>query len=84
MFRKWSKMVRKWCTIVRKLSGNVRKWSQIIRILSKIYKQTKWRKNIYVQQQKKETLNHPPHFYGSILFLCSFLFFLLKSFHMAM
>ena len=34
-------------------------------------------------QQKKETLNHPPYFYGSIFFLCSFLFFLFKSFHMA-
>jgi len=34
-------------------------------------------------QQKKETLNHPPYLYGSIFFLCSFLFFLFKSFHMA-
>ena len=34
-------------------------------------------------QQKKETLNYPPHFYGSIFFLCSFLFSLFKSFHMA-
>ena len=76
------------------MSGNVKKWSEIIRILSKIYKQQKEGKIhfVYVQperrrreglQQKKETLNHPPHFYGSVYFLCYFLFFLFKSFHMA-
>ena len=32
---------------------------------------------------KKETLEHPPHFYGSIFFLCSFLFSLFKSFQMS-
>ena len=31
-------------------------------------------------QQKMETLDHPPLFYGSIFFLCSFLFSLFKSF----
>ena len=35
------------------------------------------------QQNKKETLDHPPHFYCSIFFLCSFLFSLFKSFHVA-
>ena len=29
---------------------------------------------------KKQTLDHPPFFYGIILFLCSFLFSLFKSF----
>ena len=61
-----------------------KKWSEIIRILSKIEKQTKKEGNIYflhVQaeclrregwQQKKETLNHPPHFYGSTFFCVLF------------
>ena len=88
-------LVRNFSGNVRKWSANAKKWSEIIRILSKIDKQTKKRGEIhlvYVQperrrreglQQKKETLNHPPHFYCSIFFLCSFLFFLFKSFHMA-
>ena len=41
----------------------------------------RWRRKGW--QQKKETLNHPPHFYGSFFFLCSYLFCLFKSFHMA-
>ena len=33
--------------------------------------------------KKEKTLDHPPHFYCSIFFLCSFLFSLFKSFHLA-
>ena len=33
---------------------------------------------------KKQTLDHPPNFYGLILHHCSFPFSLFKSFHMAM
>ena len=94
MLRIGSRNCWKWSRNVRKLSGNVRKWSEIIRILSKIDKQTKKSGKIHLlyiqperrrrqgwQQKKETTLNHPPHFYGSIFFLCSFLFFLFKSFH---
>ena len=93
MFKKCQEMLR--VGNFRKWSENIKKWSKIIRILSKIEKQTKQRRKFILYtsslsaegakagSKKKETLNHPPHFYGSIFFLCSFLFFLFKSFHMA-
>merc|ERR1711971_289649 len=79
--------------LVRKWSENVKKWSEIIRIWSRIDKQTKKKGKIQTiqperrrregLQQKKETLNYSSTFLWFNLFLCYFLFFLFKSFHLA-
>ena len=85
MFKKCQEMLR--VGNFRKWSENIKKWSKIIRILSKIEKQTKQRRKFILYtsslsaegakagSKKKETLNHPPHFYGSIFFCVLFFSF---------
>ena len=97
MDRRWSVYVRKCQEIVRNGPGwsemvqkgprwsKIPKRSNMLEALKKIhfaYTRPERQRREY-RRQRKETLDHPPHFYGSIFFLCSFLFSLIKSFHMA-
>ena len=69
------------------------KWSEMVNMVwngprfqngqTCLKQRTAWAPKAQRPAEKKETLDHPPHFYGSIFFLCSFLFEMFKSFHIA-
>ena len=57
------------------------KWSKMVQDSKMVKDAWSIGKNTFCKRTnvKKETLDHPPHFYGSIFFLCSFLFSLFNS-----
>ena len=85
----WSKMVHdglKWSNMVWNGPrwSKIPKWSKMLEALEKIhFANVRPERRMREGRRKKKTLDHPPHFYGSIFFLCSFLFSLFKSFHVA-